>query len=596
MGKGHSVIKNIFYIFQIADSWTYLACSIFHACLSGFKNSVLIIYFVQTFLDRVESKDTMKNLMFIIAGFALIYLIVTLICLYFENYYKPQAVPLVNRNVCEKLYRHSMESDLGSFDDGDFYNNYIFVMQDMEKKTIEIIDDFSQMIRNIVVTILIANVFLAMNAVVMLAIMLSVGLTVFFYFHIIKINYQKDMAILPSQRKSEYLKRVFYLKDYAKELRMTEISKLLMEQFSENAKEIFRHYKRYGLKLMFINTINGLTISLLLDIGLMLLLSYQLMVSRTITLGDFTASGYGIWSLFFSLNGLMFGFNRMPEHSLRIQKMADFFNTAPKVYQAGKDIPRKAAGQGNQPVLQLKNIGFSYHVNEKMIIHNLSLTIRAGEKIAIVGENGSGKSTLIKLILGLYEPTQGEILLNGQNLKDIDITAYHCLFASVFQDYALFSASVAQNVALGLEFDREQVKAALNKSLFLADDSHGKISLDQTLTKEFDDQGIVLSGGRSQKLIIARAFLDKEFALMDEPSSALDVTSETMLNDIILDHPSEQATVIISHRLAAAVRADRIIVLSQGEILEEGSHLDLIKKDGLYARMFRIQAEKYMQT
>lgn len=587
--KRFSAFKNIFFLIRNIDSKTFIVLNTLNVCLNGFKNSVLIVLFVNKFLGMVEAKESIFSILELIGIVVAIYIPIILFSLYFENYYRPSVSPKIQKTLTKKLYDHAISSDLRNFDDTEFYDEYIFAMQNIGSMMFNLLDDFAQMISNILITVFISGIFISINMLIMGAVILSVGMTVFLYFFIIKINYQKDIASLPYRRKSDYYKRVFYLKDYAKDLRMTEISKMLIDMFDENIKALLEIYRKYGFKLMLVNTLNGLTISLLLDIGLMILLSYQLIVSHTITLGEFTAASYGIWSLFSSLNGLMFGFNRFPEYSLRIQKMIDFFNRKPEVYTSGNnDIQYKKGFQ-----LRLQNIDFKYTIDGKKVLDNVSLTIRQGEKIAIVGENGSGKSTLIKIILGLYQPNCGEIFLNDQNVKSLDIQKYRRLFASVFQDYVLFSSSIAENVALDMNYNSDQIITALQKSLFYEDESLKGIPIEATLTKEFDDKGIVLSGGQSQKLIISRAFLNREFSVMDEPSSSLDVISEAMLNDVIINDVSDKGIIIISHRLSTAKRADRIIVISQGKIIEEGTHEELIQKEGEYAKMFKIQAEKY---
>lgn len=581
--------KNVFYMLRIIDSKSFIILNILNTCLNGFKNSVLIVFFVDKFLNMIEAHDSSISIFNLLALFSSIYTLIIIFNLYFTHYYRPSMLPMIQEKTSTKLYNHSIESDLESFDDPDFYNDYIYAMQNMHGTIIQVLDDFAQLINNILITIFISGIFISINMIIMGTVIFSVGVTVFLYFYIIKINYQKEVASLSCRRKSDYYRRVFYLKDYAKELRMTPISKMLIEKFNDNISELLQIYRKYGVKLMLVNTLNGLTISILLDIGLMILLSYQLMVSRTITLGEFTAASYGIWSLFSSLNGLMFGYNRFPEHSIRIQKMMDFLKREPRVYVTGNQNILK----DKNFELNIENINFSYSPDGPKVLENLSLKIRPGEKIAIVGENGSGKSTLIKIILGLYEPTSGEIFINNQNIKKICIAEYRQLFASVFQDYSLFSASIAQNVALDIDYDPLKIIDALRKSVFYEDETLKSLSIDATLTREFDKKGIVLSGGQSQKLIISRAFLDRNFSIMDEPSSSLDVKSEAMLNEIILNDKTDKATVIISHRLSTAKRADRIIVLSKGRIVEEGNHFQLMQQKGIYQTMFQLQADKY---
>jgi ATP-binding cassette subfamily B protein len=587
----NSTFKNMIFALKSIESPLYIIFNIIYKCINDMKWAVLTVIFVKKLTELIESKSSVNNFITVLSVFAAIFTSIIIFSNFFEHYYKPGKLPKIQGKLKEKLFACSIQSDISNFDNSDFYNDYIWTMTNIEQTMLNIIDDVSKLISNIVITVLISNMFISINIFIMMAVILSVGITVFIYSFIIKINFAKDIAVNPFHRKAEYFKRVFYLKDYSKELRITNIGELLKNQFDSNEKELCSIYGKFGKKLMLANLTNGITISTLLDIGLRILLTYQLMVTKTITLGEFAASSLGIWSLFSSLNGLMYGFNCFPEHNLRIQKMKTFMNRSPRVYTQG----REAISHNKKDIIKFSNVSFSYTGVKHAALNKISFSIKQGEKIALVGENGSGKSTLVKLLLGLYEPTSGEILVNDQKLKDLSIEEYRKMFGIVFQDFSIFAANVAQNVVMDLEYDKTRTEEALKKSLFYSDDYLKSIPLEAILTKEFDDKGIVLSGGQAQKLIIARAFLDTPIVIMDEPSSSLDVDSETRLNNAVLNETSDKAVIVISHRLTTAMRADRIIVLSQGKIIEEGTHDELMRKKGQYEKMFTIQAKQYTQ-
>jgi ATP-binding cassette subfamily B protein len=223
------------------------------------------------------------------------------------------------------------------------------------------------------------------------------------------------------------------------------------------------------------------------------------------------------------------------------------------------------------------------------------MTIKAGQKIALVGYNGAGKSTLVKLILRLYDPNSGKVLINGEGIKDFTISSYRSKFSTIFQDFRIYSASVAENVLCGkyTNVDEKRVNSALSNSGFdekLASMPHG---IDTVLTKEFDSEGINLSGGEAQKIAIARVFArDCDIVILDEPSSALDPDSEYELNKTLMT-AFDKTVIIISHRLSTTRMADMIYMLEDGKIIEQGDHDSLMKLDGKYAEMFNKQAEKY---
>lgn len=493
----------------------------------------------------------------------------------------------MQKKINSKLYMHSKDSDISDFDNVDFYDNYIYVMSDMYNTLIKMLDHFSNFLSNLIITVIVSGIFVSISALAMVAVLLSVTITVFLYFHIIKIEHKKEITSLFCRRRSAYFKRIFCLKEYAKEIRTSNIHKLLFQQFDSNINELISINKKFGSKLMIVNLFNGITISILLDIGMMLFLSYQLIVLKSITIAEFTASSYGIWSLFGSLNGLIFGITMFPEYNLKLDKMIRFLKKQPITYIRGnsKLVDSKSFD------IELRNISFKYKKNADYILKNINLKINANEKIAIVGENGSGKTTLIKLILGLYEPTSGEIYVNGQPLSELDINFYRKNISIVFQDYSLFSVTAAENVLLDFCENEDNVIQALKKSTFSS-----SIDVDvfnTIMTKEFSEEGLELSGGQKQKLIFARGFLGRLFFVMDEPSSAIDIETESILNSSIFTENVNATGIIISHRLTTAKLADRIIVLNNGKVVEEGKHNELMLKEGLYKEMFMLQAQKY---
>ena len=222
-----------------------------------------------------------------------------------------------------------------------------------------------------------------------------------------------------------------------------------------------------------------------------------------------------------------------------------------------------------------------------------------GNTYALVGHNGAGKTTLIKLLLRFYDPTQGEILLNGRNIKEYDLKKYRALFATAFQDHRMFSMSVMDNVIMGEDIPEDKRKERVEEALKLSGAYDKVISLkngmDTTLTHEFDDEGAVLSGGEFQKIVVARAFVKEcPFKVFDEPSSALDPIAEAKLFDNIYETCKNNTLVFISHRLSSVQNADKVYLLSGGTVKEEGDHRSLMELKGIYADMYTKQAKNYL--
>ena len=253
----------------------------------------------------------------------------------------------------------------------------------------------------------------------------------------------------------------------------------------------------------------------------------------------------------------------------------------------------------NEYELEFRNVSFHYPNNDNMVLQNVSFKLKTGQKLALVGRNGAGKTTFIKLLCRLYDPTEGEILLNGIDIRKYDYNEYIRLFSIVFQDYKIFSFSVAENVAAGPEFDRERVIESLQKAGIYERVKSMKSGIDSRLLKDQqdgDEEGIEISGGEKQKIALARAlYRDAPMVILDEPTSALDPIAEQDIYTRFNDMVAEKTAVFISHRMSSCRFCDEIAVFDEGRIVQHGTHDVLVaEKEGIYHRMWEAQAQYYV--
>lgn len=398
----------------------------------------------------------------------------------------------------------------------------------------------------------------------------------------------------PFTRKRDYVKRIFYLNDYAKEIRLNQdVSDILFKHFEDANDEVYKVEKKYARKKFFLGFLkNYVCNDMFSDV---LYITY--LVFSAAVLGTLSYSSVVIlYNSFGRLkNGMRIFTDVYPfasETSLYVGKIRKFL-----AYEPGIKAQKGIQPDSDAKEIEIRDMSFAYGSSEEMLLKNLNLHIKKGEKIALVGYNGAGKTTLVKLLMRLYDVKSGEILADGENIKNYDVYKYRDTIGTVFQDFQIFAGNVAENVILDTmdHCDEAKVRRALTDSGLMDRVGTLKNSLETPLTTEFSKDGVNLSGGEAQKLAIARVFYkDAGLMILDEPSSALDPIAEYQLNHTMLSATGDKTVIFISHRLSTTRLADRIIMLEKGQIVEQGTHQELLKKDGRYARMWKVQAGAYI--
>ena len=411
-----------------------------------------------------------------------------------------------------------------------------------------------------------------------------------------KSSFQIRMERNPHERKREYVKRVFYLNDYAKEIRLNpEIPGILSRTFEQANNEVYNVEKRYAGRRHFLGVMRRyVSNAFFSDV---LYISY--LVFQAAVRGTLSFSGVAI--LYNSFGRLKRGMSIFTdvypfacESSLYVQKIRDFLAYEPKIQSEEGLEPAKGAKE-----MELDGVSFAYDKESGGLLKDLSLHIAPGEKIALVGYNGAGKTTLVKLLMRLYDVDEGKILADGRDIRSYDVQKYRDSIGTVFQDFQIFAGSVKENVLLDVAdgCGEKEIREALADSGLMERVDGMEKGLDTPLTTEFMEDGMNLSGGESQKLAIARVFYrEAGLMILDEPSSALDPIAEYQLNHAMLLATKDKTVIFISHRLSTTRLADRIIMLEQGRIAEQGSHEQLLERNGKYAQMWRVQAGAYIEV
>lgn len=511
-----------------------------------------------------------------------------------NNLWAAKGLPKVRRKVKMALYEKAKELDLECYDNPDFYNELVLAISEADKQIDRCVTFLQNTAGGIALLITIGIYFFLKDKTSMLFALVSFLMAFFFNQIYNKLSYKIRIERNPFERKREYVKRVFYLNDYAKDIRLNpEVTDILFKDLEQANEEVYKVEKQYANRRFLISFLRRyISNDFFSDV---LYISY--LVFKAAVQGTLSYSSVAIlYNSFGRLkNGMRVFTDIYPyasETSLYIQKIRDFLDYEPKIQSDKKLlVPNQAKA------IELKKVSFAYKEEDKKVINEISLSIAPREKIALVGYNGAGKTTLIKLIMRLYDTTEGQIFADGVNIRDYDVWEYRNSIGTVFQNFMIFAGTITENVLMDCtdKADIGKVEWALGHSGFADRVKTLQHGLDTELTSEFAKEGVNLSGGESQKLAIGRVFYkDAGLIILDEPSSALDPIAEYQLNRSMMQAAENKTVIFISHRLSTTRLADRIIMLENGRIAEQGTHEELLKLNGRYARMWRAQAGQYI--
>ncbi len=510
------------------------------------------------------------------------------------DYIQEKERPKIREKIKLRFYEKAKELDLERYDNPDFYNELVLVLSEVDKQIDRCVTFLQNTMSGIAVFITTGIYFFLKDKTSIPFAAVSFVLTFIFNQMFNRLAYRIRIARNPHERKREYVKRVFYLSDYAKELRLNpEVADVLFQEFEEANEEVYQAEKKYAGKRFFLGFMGRyVSNSFFSDVLYISYLVFQAAVRKALSFSSVAI----LYNSFGRLKrGMQIFTDVYPyacETSLYVQKMRDFLDCKPEIVSEKNLLPAEGAKE-----IELRNVSFAYRREEGDFLRDISLHIRPGQKIALVGYNGAGKTTLVKLLMRLYDVGAGEILADGVNIRDYQVEKYREAVGTVFQDFKIFAGNVKENVLMDIAegCDEEPVRRALSESGLWEKVCEMKDGLDTQLTTEIMERGVNLSGGESQKLAIARVFYQKAgLMILDEPSSALDPIAEYQLNHVMMEATKDKTVIFISHRLSTTRLADHIVMLEKGRIAEEGTHEELLRRNGKYARMWRVQAGAYL--
>ena len=409
--------------------------------------------------------------------------------------------------------------------------------------------------------------------------------------HFAFLTYAKNFRQTPLRRQMDYLRQVGGSKEAAKELKLFNLSEYLTNRFSGLSQTIYEQNVALNRRRLFW----GGLLAIIGQLGYYAAYAYS--IWRTIqgrySIGDLTLITTAIMQAMGNIQQAFSTASGVADQALFLTDLLAFFEMKPRVENKanGLKVPRPI-----RRGFEFRNVSFTYPGTERRILKNFNFLLEPGERIALIGENGQGKTTVVKLITRLYDPTEGQILLDGVDLRDYDLDDLHAEMGVIFQDFMRYEMTARENIAVGrveVPHTEDEIRYAAEKSL--AASVVGKLhgGYDQMLGRRFEG-GVDLSGGEWQRIALARAYLrDAQLLILDEPTAALDARSELEVFERFAELTEGKMALLISHRFSTVRMADRIVVLEGGRLVEEGNHSQLMALGGRYAAMFEMQAASY---
>jgi ATP-binding cassette subfamily B protein len=493
--------------------------------------------------------------------------------------------------VSVRVMEKAAQLDLTTYEDPNYYDR-------MERARVQATDRLAmiqmmgRLFQQIILTLIWSSVLIYLSPLMIFPLVLGVLPAFVGETHFAFLGYEKNFSQTPRKRIMDYLRQVGGSKESAKELKLFNLSAYLTERFRKLAQGIYEENVALANKKMVWGGLLSL-ISTLGYYGAYVFAIWEAVNGKFPSVAAFVLVTQAIQQASSNFQQAFSTASGIADQALFLTDLIEFFAIKPTVLDKPNALP---APRPIERGFEFRNVSFAYPGTERMVLKNFNFTIEPGQRIALIGENGQGKTTVVKLITRLYDPTEGEILLDGVDLREYSIEDLHREMGVIFQDFMRYEMTVKENIGVGRvdqPHSEEDMEAAAEKSL--AADVVKKLAggYEQMLGRRFVS-GVDLSGGEWQRIALARAYLrDAQLLVLDEPTAALDAKSELEVFERFAELTAGKMALLISHRFSTVRMADRIVVLADGQLVEEGSHQQLMALGGRYAEMFEMQAASY---
>ncbi|MBQ4081769.1 MAG: ABC transporter ATP-binding protein [Clostridia bacterium] len=594
--------KRLFYIYGIV--WQTNPAILITMLLISTANGVLPLagaYLTAEILNRLVTSVGAENGLQLVATMLIlqaVYLFVSRIVGVATNIVNRISGELVVNTIKLKLMNKAREIDLADYDRPEFYERLENANREAGMRPVQILSATFTLVSSCISMISFIVVLWAISPAApgIIALLALPQAIVSFIYRKKNVNYMRFRS--KDRRQMEYYSRVMTDKDLAKEVRLFDLSDTMINSYQSVFKKYYRGLKR----LIFSEHAWSLGFSLLSTAAHCLLFVYvaKLVTDGSIGVGDYTLYTGALNSVSAGVMSLVSTTSTIYEGTLFIDNMIAFMNEPITIRPTVEEPKQPKRGCGHR--IEFRNVSFCYPDTEVKVLEGINLVIREGESLVLVGQNGAGKTTLIKLITRLYDPTEGEILLDGINIKEYSLRQLYDIYGIIFQDFGRYAFTVRENITFGeinAPNNEQRVLQAAHQSNADSFIDHLSDGYETPLMRIFEPNGTELSTGQWQKLSVARAFYGtKDIIILDEPTASLDPLAEQEIYQQFDELREGKTTIFVSHRLSNAVNASKIIVLERGKIIEEGTHTQLMAKGegGAYHKLFTAQAGRYIET
>lgn len=547
--------------------------------------SVLLIKYI---VDNYNAGLKLVNIAIIFAVCGVFQLLTKLISSYYYNIYLPVSNIKIEKYIRTMIYDKAKKLDLAYYDTPELYEKFTLAMSDSSDRIIELYETMISLIGSLYMVITIGLIMISIQPVFIIFVLLPLLVNMVIGKRFNKIHYKYNNERAQNQRVRDYVNRCFYYKEFTLDQKTTDIHNSLFRYYKDSTRNLLGIIKRNSKKVALFEYIYMITSDVIVYLGCILFSVISVFVFHTMTISGCIVVINTLNNMIGALWQIGSIYVKLDKNILFFDNFLDFLNCPIQIESGLERFPREDKS------ISFNKVTFRYPNSEKDIFQNLTYDIPYGQKIAIVGINGVGKTTLIKLLLRLYDPTEGNIFCGHQNIKTYNLNDYRQSFGVLFQDFQLYAFSLANNIAMDLKYDKSSVSTAVGMAKLQEKIDQYSVIPDQMITHDIDKAGMQFSKGESQKLALSRLFYkDYNFIILDEPFSNLDLLTEKTIYDNLMANFREKTMIVISHRLASIIDFDKIIVMEDGQIIESGTHQQLMETGGLYCTMFNKQADAY---